>query len=144
PCENIDRQTRTPGDDREKAPALRQPFWSGLPCLVEWQVPSAAQGDAVADVLIARSAEQARVIRRHLRVSLLETRNIIDRVCQGIGQSEVSSPEETAMRNLLGQAGLQAVIAGLGEIPEFRYAGKTAGRVRIHARTGVAAAIDTA
>src|SRR5262245_20013464 len=137
PRENVDRQPRTPGDNRKDAPALSQPLRTGIPRPVEGQVPSTAERDAVADVLVTRSAETARRISRNRRVSLPEARDVVNRVSQGIGQSEIGSPEKAVIRNLFSQTRLQAVIAGLSEILEFRYSSKAASRVRICARRRV-------
>src|SRR5271154_1157619 len=91
--ENVERLARVPSDNREQAPALRQALRPGSPHLVEGQVPSAAERDAVANVLVAGCPEPRRIVRRRGAVSLAETRSIVDRVRESIRKSEIGAPQ---------------------------------------------------
>jgi hypothetical protein len=91
--EDVERQATAPGHDGEKTPALRQAFGSRFKQAVKRQVPASAEGDAVANVLIARSAKQLRIIRGNRAISLPEARGIVDAVSVGVRQSEVGASE---------------------------------------------------
>src|SRR5579864_4296282 len=96
--------------------------------MIERHVPSAAKGEAIPHILIARSPEQARRIARNLRITLPESRRVVDAVSVGVGQGEICAPEPAGVRHLPSKARLQTVVALVGDVFELGHRTETADR----------------
>src|SRR5271169_1758467 len=130
-----------PGEDWEKTPTLGQALRTGGPHLIKGQIPAATDGDAMANILITRGAEPTRIVTGHGAVPLPESGSVIDAVGKGIGNCEVR-PADPRSGHLLGKTNLQAIVAGVGDIPEFREIGKTTGCIGICIRTRVSKIVN--
>ena len=120
PSKNVDRQARAPSDDREQTPSLGQALWTRTPRVINGQIPTTTESDAMPDILVARSPEQIGLIGRHCGVPLTEARSIVNAVSEGVGQGKVCSAQKAVVGDLLRQAGLEAVVVGLRDVLKLR------------------------
>src|SRR6202034_3583611 len=103
---DVERESRSPGENREKSPSLGEALWARLPHAVERKLPRAAESDAVADVRVARCAIKLGIVRRHLVAALPEAGGVIDTVPVGVGKREIDVPCGR-VADLFGQAHVQ-------------------------------------
>ena len=80
PRENVEGESGPPRDDREETPPLRQALRTRVPQAVKWQIPSSAECDPVADVLITGGPEQTGIVGWDAAVPLSKPGDIVDAV----------------------------------------------------------------
>jgi hypothetical protein len=78
------------------------------------------------DIKVGRATELLWIVKGHLFATFLKARAVVDAVGIRVGECKVGIAEEAVIREALLKAGLQAVVAGIRDVPEFGRIAKSA------------------